>query len=76
MYPMSRFRLNLTPEFERDLAEFMQQRNIASKAEAIRTAVRECLQAREIKPADFKKALGSVKQTVKNPRFKTDDDLW
>lgn len=75
---MAQLNLNLTPEFERDLAALMKERGIGTKSEAIRTAVRESL-LRAAKPSDrpnFQSLVGSLKQTNPRPKFKSEDDLW
>lgn len=75
---MAQLNLNLTPDFERDLTTFMKERGIATKSEAIRTAVRESL-LRAAKPPGrptFQSAVGSLKQTNPRPKFKSEDDLW
>lgn len=75
---MAQLNLNLTPEFERDLAAFMKERGISTKSEAIRIAVRESL-LRVVKPPErpnFQSLVGSLKQTNRRPKFKSEDDLW
>lgn len=75
---MAQLNLNLTPEFERDLTAFMKERGIGTKSEAIRVAVREGLlrSAKSTNRPSFQSLLGSLKQTNRRPKFKTEDDLW
>src|SRR4026209_1771397 len=76
---MRQLNLNVTPEFERDLRQYMKKRGIERKSDAIRQAVREALQ----RPAgsqdyDFRSWLGlGLKAPLRRkPRFKSEDDLW
>lgn len=77
---MAQLNINLTPEFERDLALFMRMRNIRTKSEAIRTAVREGVQRsqRASPQVDFSSWIGMARgrKRGRRPRFRTDDDLW
>lgn len=77
---MSQLNIHMTPDFEKDLRKFMKMRHLKTKAEAIRTALKECLQysAKKAKPCDFQEWIGlGLKAPInKNPRFQNDDDLW
>ena len=73
---MAQMNLNLTPEFERDLSQFMRERGIATKSEAIRTAIREGLRRKKSARPKFQDALGSLKVTNRRPKFKSEDELW
>ena len=77
---MPQLNMHVTPEFEADLQELMKRRGLKAKAEAIRVAVKEALDAQEKKEVfrDYESLLGfGNKGTVNpNPRFKSDDDLW
>jgi hypothetical protein len=77
---MAQLNINLTPEFQRDLALFMRMRNIRTKSEAIRTAVRECVKRsqRAGPKVDFSSWIGMARRRKRGrgPRFHTDDDLW
>ena len=78
---MSQLNIHLTTAFERDLRKFMKVRHIPTKAEAIRTAIKEGLERSigQQKPStNFSTWLGLAKQASPNkkPRFRSDDDLW
>jgi metal-responsive CopG/Arc/MetJ family transcriptional regulator len=73
---MAQMNLNLTADFERDLADFMRRRKIKTKSEAIRIAVREALHGVQATRPSFRDALGSLKVTNRKPKFKSEDDLW
>lgn len=69
----------MTAEFERDLRKFMRVRHLSTKAEAVRTAIKECLEhSTYAKKTDFSSWVGLGKQvpTNKKNKFKSDDDLW
>ena len=76
---MAQINLNVTPEFDRALRQFMKARGIGNKSEAIRVAVREAAQrAAAARAVDFTSWLGLGKSAAENrrPRFASDDDLW
>jgi Arc/MetJ-type ribon-helix-helix transcriptional regulator len=77
---MSQLNIHMTQEFARDLNRLMKNLKVKSKAEAIRVAVRECLEHALEKrtPTDFRTWIGRAKEMPlnKKPRFKSDDDLW
>ncbi|HBL30046.1 MAG TPA: hypothetical protein DD490_24675 [Acidobacteria bacterium] len=77
---MSQINVHLTSEFEQALAEFMQLRQIKTKSDAIRAALKEALErARRHREApDFSRWVGLGLQEPENPapRFRSDDDLW
>jgi hypothetical protein len=77
---MSQLNIHITAAFEHDLRKFMRMRHLKSKAEAIRTAIKEGLEHAmpQIKPLDFSSWEGLGKQIPvnKNPKFHSDDDLW
>ncbi len=78
---MSQLNLHLKPDFERNLQSFMRMREIKTKSEAIRVAVREGLE-RAIEErgggTDFHRWIGAALGEGENPepRFQSDDDLW
>lgn len=77
---MSQLNLHVTAEFERDLAGFMRLRELATKSEAIRLAVREGFERARAAPPrkSFASWAGAALAVAPNPspRFKTEDDLW
>jgi|GEM_PF-1710227 len=77
---MTQLNIHMTPEFERDLRKFMRVRHLPSKAKAIRTAIRECLEhsVYHAKKTDFSSWIGLGKQVPPNKKnkFHSDDDLW
>ncbi len=79
---MSQMNLNVTPEFQRDLEDYMKRKGIRQKSEAIRLALREALERlnpgrKQASPWDrlfgFGLKFGPLNP---KPRFKNDDDLW
>ena len=76
---MRQLNLNVTPEFERDLRQFMKLRRITRQTEAIRLALREAVaRASTGGDYDFRAWLGlGLKAPLRRkPRFKSEDDLW
>ena len=71
--------MNVTPDFERDLRQFMKQRGIAHKSDAIRQALREAV-ARSASSDDYDYrswlGLGLKAPLRRKPRFQSEDDLW
>lgn len=79
MVCMRQLNLNVTPEFERDLRQFMKQRRIARQTDAIRLALREAVTRAGIGgDYDFRAWLGlGLKAPLRSkPRFQSEDDLW
>ncbi len=76
---MSQINLHTTPEFEKQLKEYMQISGFHTKAQAIRAAVQESL-ARHLAQkvsVDFTRWLGEgLAPTPHKPRFEDEDDLW
>ncbi len=77
---MPQININITREFEMNLARFVRLRGFRNKSEAIRAAVQEGLE-QALKgqgPAEFNDWIGVAKGDGENPRprFTTDDDLW
>lgn len=76
---MRQLNIHMTPRLARDLTKFMKKRHLKTKAEAIRTAIKEGLErCEETKPIDFSSwaGLGLQAPTNKNPKFKNDHALW
>ena len=77
---MSQLNLHVKPDFERDLARFMKLRDLRTKSEAIRVAVREGLERARATPPrrSFTRWAGAGLAATPNPepRFPSDDDLW
>ena len=77
---MSQLNVHVTPDFQRELTEYMRIRRLKTKSEAVRQAVHEALdhERRERQTADFGSWLGLGNRAPRsgNPRFSSDDDLW
>lgn len=77
---MKQLNLNLTPEFERDLNEFMKRRKVTQKSEAVRQALREAVEKLNQLgiSTDFRNWRGmALKAPLKTKRkFRSEDDLW
>jgi len=79
MVCMKQLNVNVTPEFERDLRQFMRQRQLSRKTDAIRLAMREAVsRGKGSEEEDFRAWLGlGLKVPLrKNPRFRSEDELW
>jgi hypothetical protein len=76
---MKQLNLNVTPEFDRDLRLYMKRRNMTSKSDAIRTAIREAAQSgSNAQQYDYRAWLGMALKAPLNQRrrFRGEDDLW
>ena len=77
---MKQFNLKITPELDLNLRRFMKGRNIPTKVEAIRQALREGVARMEAegKGFDFRSMLGLGLQAPQSDsrKFKSEDDLW
>jgi hypothetical protein len=76
---MKQLNLNVTPEFERDLRQFMKRKGITRKSEAVRRALREAVaQTPRNADFDFRSWIGLALKAPLNPkpRFRSEDDLW
>lgn len=78
---MSQLNINMTPEFEALLLQYMELNNIRHKSEAIRHALQVVVAKQEAERArgyDFSQWSKVGKRSRKNPspRFRTHDDLW
>ena len=56
---MKQLNLNVTPDFERDLLQYMKKKEIATKSEAIRQALREVGAHGTDSDYDFRSWLGN-----------------
>ena len=78
---MTQLNIHLQPAFVEDLESFMELREIPTKSEAVRIAVREGVErfqrARRTR-LDFRQWTGRALRAAvnPNPRFQSDDDLW
>ncbi len=77
---MSQLNIHMTATLEHDLQKFMKVRHLNSKAEAIRTAIKESLERSfpKANAVDFSSWKGLAKKipTNENPKFDSDQDLW
>lgn len=75
---MGQLSIKVTPEFERELRQYMKQKGLKRKSDAVRQAVHEAVGRKGKGEYDFSKWLGAgLKAPLNpNPRFKTEDDLW
>lgn len=76
---MSQISVELNPELEQALAEYMKLRHIETEAEALRAALAEVVERERPRHSqDFSRWLGIGLQAPQNPqpRFRSDDDLW
>lgn len=74
---MKQLNIDIRPEFERELRQYMKQKGLKRKAEAVRQAVHEAVRENGKKEFDFRSLLGAglTAPLNPNPRFKSDDDL-
>jgi hypothetical protein len=76
---MAKLNFKITPKFKKDLEEYMRQRGIYKKSEAIRIALHELVNLLDVsKTSDFESWLGAgLKTELKsNEKLKSEDDLW
>jgi hypothetical protein len=77
---MTQLNIHMTAELEKNLLKFMRVRHLKSKAEAIRTAIKEGLEhsMKQPKQVDFSSWIGLGVQAPVNdqPQFNSDNDLW
>ena len=77
---MKQLNLNIKPELQKDLDEYMRRMKIAQKSEAIRRALHEVVeQLRHVStPVNYLQWLGTGLKTPPNrhPRFKNEKSLW
>jgi len=76
---MAQLNIHMTATFEEDLRRFMKLRHIPTKAEAVRTAIKEGLHATfYTQMVNFSEWIGLAnKEPInKHPKFHSHDDLW
>jgi Arc/MetJ-type ribon-helix-helix transcriptional regulator len=77
---MAQININATPEFTRELREYMKARGFNEKSAAIRAAVHEALEriGAGRRPMKFSDWIGLAQQAAQNPapRFRDEDALW
>ena len=77
---MTQLRLQMDPDFERDLSDLMRLRGIGNRSEAIRFAVRESIghSRRQAGRLDFERWRGAALAAPVSSRlrFGSDADLW
>lgn len=76
---LSQVSVELDPELEQALAEYMKLRHIDTEAEALRAALVEVVEKeRPRNGPDFSRWLGMGLRAPQNPepRFRSDNDLW
>jgi len=76
---MRQLNINVTPEFERNLRQYMKRKNLTRQSDAIREAVREALGRKSsVTEYEFRAWLGMGLRAPlrRRPRFRSEDDLW
>ncbi len=76
---MKQLSLSVTPEFEAGLGRYMEQKNIRTKSDAIRLALREAVGRRSRETSyDSRSWLGlALKAPLsRKPGFRSEDELW
>jgi hypothetical protein len=77
---MSQINIHTTNEFDRMLRRLMRLRGLKTKSDAIRVAVRECLERTTAgaRGTDFESWIGLATTVPPNPspRFESDDAIW
>lgn len=77
---MKQLNLHTTKQFLSDIGTYMRHRGLKTKSEAIRSALREVVEAVEQRSrrGSFRNWLGAGLREPRNPspRFKSEDDLW
>jgi hypothetical protein len=76
---MRQININVTPEFERDLRHYMRAKNLTTKSDAIRQALREAVaQGVGAPDVDFRSWLGRALRVPlrRRRRFRNEDELW
>ena len=78
---MSQLNIQMTPQFEEELRQFMAARGLKNKSEAVRVAVRESLERTEPgRRRSFLSWIGAAgppeDPTSGEPAFPTHDQLW
>ncbi len=77
---MAQFNINLTPEFEKEIALYMKKKRVSTKSDAIRQALHEAVERLKSQrtDTDFRRWRGLALKAPLNtkPRFKSEDELW
>ncbi len=76
---MRQLNVNVTPEFEQDLRQFMRQRSLARKTDAIRLALHEAAAGEGAgREHDYRSWLGlGLRAPLRRKlRFHSEDELW
>ena len=76
---MKQFNINIDPEFESVLTRYMKLKKLTKKSEALRTAIREAVEAMERIPSGgFSELVGvGLRTPLSADAYKlTEDDLW
>jgi hypothetical protein len=75
---MKQLNVNVTPEFERDLRQYMKKRGLATKSDAVRQALHEAVRRGSSASCDYRSWLGlGLRAPLRNERrFKSEDELW
>ena len=79
MTDVKRLSIGVTPQFERDLHQYMEARRLSRKSEAIRQALHEAVEHQAAgNPSDLRSWLGmGLKAPLcRSHRFHSEDDLW
>ena len=73
---MSQLNMQMTPDFEENLRQFMAVRGFGTKSEAIRRAIEEGLARTPMPPAFDWSSLRGKGLGPGLPQFSNNDDLW
>ncbi len=75
---MTQLNINMTPEFEALLKQYMEMNNIQHKSVAIRKAVEQAVNNPSDKKTAFHELMGAAQKAPLNPhpKFNSDDDIW
>ena len=75
---MKQMNVNVTPEMERDLRQYMKKNGLSIKSEAIRLALHEAAKQGGAAAYDYRSWLGlGLRVPLRNKRqFKSEDELW
>jgi hypothetical protein len=75
---MKQLNVNVTPEMERDLRQYMRKHGLDTKSDAIRLALHEAAKQAATAVCDYRSWLGlGLRAPLRNKRqFKNEDELW
>ena len=76
---MKQLNINVTSQFEKDLRQYMKQKDLVQKSDAIRQALREAAaRGTTGQEYDFRSWLGlGLRAPVRRKlKFRSEDDLW